>query len=63
MIAYMVALNRQVATTKAYSLVPNTVKLPSPEIFSTEYDGEAVYSFINSCKAYFKLPSVFDTNI
>ena len=58
----MAALNRKVTVKKVYCLVSDTVKLPPPEMLSSEHDIEAVHSFINTCETYFKLAGVSDTN-
>ena len=45
-----------------YSLIPDTVKLQDPEIFSGEHDSKAVCTFISTCKAYFMLAGISETN-
>ena len=56
------ALNRQVTTKKAYGFASDTVKLPSPEIFSGEHNREALQSCNKDCETNFKLASISDTN-
>ena len=47
---------------KAHGLVPDTVKLPPPELFHGEHDGETVRAFVNACETFFKLTGVGDAN-
>ena len=46
-------MQAELTSKHAYSLVPDAIKLPVPEMFSSEYDIEAVHSLINACKTYF----------
>ena len=35
--------------------MPDTVKMPAPEVFNGEHDGESIRAFVNACKTFFKL--------
>ena len=43
-------------------MVPDTVKMPAPEVFNGEYDRETMCAFVNACKMFFKLTGVSDVN-
>ena len=44
-------------------MVPDTVKMPEPEVFSGEHDGETIGAFFNACKMFFKLTGMSDVNM
>ena len=48
---------------KAYILVPDSVKLPAPDVSQGEHKGKSVRIFINTCKTYLKSIGVTDKNI
>ena len=47
---------------KAYSLIPDAVKLPAPEPFLGKHDGESVCNFLNAVDTFFSLTGVNDDN-
>ena len=42
--------------------MPDTVKMPAPEVFNGEHDGESIHAFVNACKTFFKLTGMSDVN-
>ena len=44
-------------------MVPDTVKMPAPEVFNGEHDGETIRAFFNACKTFFKLTGVSDVKM
>ena len=42
--------------------MPDTVKMPAPEVFNGEHDGESIRAFVNACETFFKLTGVSDVN-
>ena len=42
--------------------MPDTVKMPAPEVFNGEHDGESIRAFVNACETFFKLTSMSDVN-
>ena len=42
--------------------MPDSVKLPAPDMFAGEHDGESVRAFVNACETYFKLTGISDSN-
>ena len=47
---------------KAYSLIPDAVKLPAPEPFLGKHDGESVRNFLNAVDTFFSLTGINDDN-
>ena len=47
---------------KAYSLIPDAVKLPAPEPFLGKHDGESVHNLMNAVDTVLSLTGVNDDN-
>ena len=47
---------------KVYKLVPNTVDMPPPELFTGQHDGETIRQLTNACYTHFKLIGAKDEN-
>ena len=46
-----------------YSIVPNTISLPAPEIFPGKHDEEVLYNSINAYETLFRQTGLTETNI
>ena len=42
--------------------MPDTVKVPAPEVFNGEHYGETIRAFVNVCEMFFKLTGISDVN-
>ena len=42
--------------------MPDTVKMPAPEVFNGEHDVETIRAFVNTCETFFKLIGMSDVN-
>ena len=55
-------LQHYVKAKKAHGLIPDSVKMSAPELFTGTHDGEMVRTFLNACETYFTLTSILDEN-
>ena len=53
---------RQVQAKKAHGLVPDSVKMAAPELFTGTHGGEMVRILLNASNTFFKLAGIQDDN-